>query len=269
MAYTQSDLEYHLKEMGVRPTDTLLVHSSMKAIGDVVGGAEGVIDALMAYLKPGLLIFPTLTWRQINAENNIFDPLNEPACIGLLPNLFLKRPGVIRSWHPTHSVAAYGADAVTYTAGEEQRDTPCSRQGCWGKLIDRSAKILFLGCTLKSNTFLHGVEEWNHVPNRISQTYQNLKIRLPDGTLFDRPMRRHYAPGLSISIHYDKVEAAFLAAGIAHRGHFGDAACTICDAVGMHNLTSALLQIDPDMFANDLPVDMTRLYRENQNEDRV
>ncbi|NLM78908.1 MAG: AAC(3) family N-acetyltransferase [Ruminococcaceae bacterium] len=261
MAYTQSDLTYHIKELGVQPTDTLLVHSSMKAIGDVVGGAEGVLDALMAYLKPGLLIFPTLTWRQINAEYNRYDPQNEPSCIGLLPNLFLKRSGVVRSWHPTHSVAAYGADAVAYTAGEEQWDTPCPRQGCWGKLIDRSAKILFLGCTLKSNTFLHGVEEWNQVPNRISQTHQDLKIRLPDGTFLDRPMRRHHAPGLSISAHYDKVEAAFLAAGIARRGRFGDAACTICDAVGMNNLTSSLLQNNPDMFSNDLPVDMKCLYR--------
>lgn len=256
MAYTQSDLKEHLKMLGVQPTDTLLVHSSMKAIGDVAGGAEGVLDALMDYLKPGLLILPTHTWKQINAEYNIYDPLTEPACVGLLPNLFLRRPGVIRSWHPTHSVATCGADAAIYTAGEEQWDTPCPRQGCWGKLIDRQAKILFLGCSLKSNTFLHGVEEWNRVPNRISQAWQHLKIRLPDGSLFDRPMHRHEAPGLHISEHYDKLEAAFLAAGIARRGRFGDAACTICDAVGMNNLTSAYLKINPDLFADDQPLEV-------------
>lgn len=252
--FTQADLTEHLKALGIQPTDTLLVHSSLKSIGPVEGGAEGVLDALIDYLRPGLLIFPTHTWKQINEQYNVFDPQTEPACIGILPNLFMKRPGVIRSWHPTHSVAACGVDAAAYTAGEEQWDTPCPRQGCWGKLIDRQAKILFIGCSLKSNTFLHGVEEWNQVPNRIAPFYQYLKIRLPDGSLFDRPMHRHHAPGLSISEHYDKMEAPFLAAGIARRGRFGDAGCTIGDAAGMNSLTSAYLKLNPALFADDRPI---------------
>ena len=252
--FTKKELMAHLAELGIQPEDTLLVHSSMKAIGQVEDGAEGVLDVLMAYLSPGLLILPTHTWQQINDTYNLFDPLTEPACVGILPNLFMKRPGVMRSLHPTHSVAAFGRDAAAYTSGEEQWDTPCPRQGCWGKLIDRRAKILFLGCSLKRNTFLHGVEEWNEVPNRIASFYQHLKIRMPDGSLLDRPMRRHHAPGLEISDHYDKMEASFLARGIAVKGRFGKADCVLCDAAGMNQLTSSYLQINPDLFADDRPI---------------
>ena len=30
--------------MGIKPSDTVIIHSSMKSIGDVEGGADTVID---------------------------------------------------------------------------------------------------------------------------------------------------------------------------------------------------------------------------------
>ena len=57
-------------------------------------------------------------------------------------NLFLKRPGVIRSLHPTHSMAGYGKDAASYLAGEEMRNTPCTPGGCYDRLKDVGGKIL-------------------------------------------------------------------------------------------------------------------------------
>ena len=75
-----------------------------------------MLDALMEFFEKGLLLLPTHTWKTINAENPVFDVDNEPACVGILPNLFLKRPGVIRSLHPTHSMAGFGKDAESYLA---------------------------------------------------------------------------------------------------------------------------------------------------------
>ena len=43
-------LQQDLAALGVKPQDTLLMHSSMKAIGPVEGGAEAVLDALTGYL---------------------------------------------------------------------------------------------------------------------------------------------------------------------------------------------------------------------------
>lgn len=253
--YTKQDLIESIIKIGIKPTDTLLVHSSMKAIGSVEGGADTVLDAFIEYLKDdGLLIFPTHTWYQINDEYNVFDPATEPSCVGLLTNLFMKRPGVIRSLHPTHSVAALGKDAIVYTSGEEFLDTPCGRKGCWGKLYDRKAKILFLGCSLKSNTFLHGVEEWNNIPDRLLTKPRQLKIKTPDGRLLDRPLYSHYSTKGDVSRNYDKMLLPFLHYGIAKTGKIGDAESVLCDAAGMADLTTKYLQRNPGLFDDDSPI---------------
>jgi aminoglycoside 3-N-acetyltransferase len=252
--YTKTGLINYISAIGIEPNDTILVHSSMKSIGDVEGGADTVLDAFIEYMKPGLLIFPTHTWAQMNDKYNVFNPMTEPSCVGLLSNLFLKRPGVVRSLHPTHSVAALGQDAESYVDGEEQWDTPCPRKGCWGKLYDRKAKILFLGCSLRNNTLLHGVEEWNSLPMRLADKYQYLKIITPKGQAIDRPLYRHYTPSCDVSQNYGKMEVPFLHTGVAQKGFIGDADSILCDAVGMADLTTFLLQKNPNLFGDPIPV---------------
>jgi aminoglycoside 3-N-acetyltransferase len=249
--YTKTDLINSIAALGIKPHDTLLVHSSMTSVGEVEKGADTVLDAFIEYMKPGLLILPTHTWADIDEEYPVFNPLTEPSCVGILSNLFLKRPGVFRSWHPTHSVAALGRDAAAYTEGEECRDTPCPRGGCWGKLYDRKAKILFLGCSLKCNTLLHGVEEWNHIPGRLTDKPQQLKIITPEGQLIDRPLYRHQG---NVFANYDKMAAPLFYTGVAQKGQIGDAVSVLCDAIKMVDLTTAFLARNPDLFADDLSV---------------
>jgi aminoglycoside 3-N-acetyltransferase len=246
--YTKNQLKQHIKDIGIKGSGTLLVHSSMKAMGEVDGGVETVLDAFIEYMSSGLLIFPTHSWNTINKDNPIFDPAIEPSCVGLLTNLFLKRTGVIRSWHPTHSVAALGEDAEEYTVGEELTTSPCSRTGCWGKLYDRNAQILFLGCSTKRNTFIHGVEEWYNIPNRLAPQPDLLKIRKPDGKLIDCPQYRHQSPVDDISQNYDKIQPLLRRKGIAISGRIGDAQSVLCEAVPMADLTGDELKKNPDYF---------------------
>lgn len=254
--YTKEILQSQLREMQINPEGTLLVHSSMKAIGQVEGGADTVLDALCEYMKNGLLIFPTHTWRQMNENYRVFHPATEPSCVGLLSNLFLRRENVVRSLHPTHSVAAAGADAAEYVAGEENTRTPCPRNGCWGKLYDRNASILFIGCSLKSNTYLHGVEEWEKTPNRLAKTPQIFTVISPQGQRYTVPQYRHHTsnPVTEPSEHYDKMEPVFLREGALGYGTFGDARCILCDAVKMADITAAYLRQDSHLFDNDDPL---------------
>lgn len=253
--YTKQDIINSIIEIGIQPSDTLMIHSSMKAIGQVDGGADTVLDAFIEYLKDdGLLIFPTHTWEQINDKYNVFNPMTEPSCVGVLTNLFMKRPSVIRSLHPTHSVAALGKDAKDYTSGEENINTPCARNGCWGRLYDRKAKILFLGCSLQRNTFLHSVEEWSQIPNRLSEKPRQLKIITPDGRTLDRSVHFHYSTKGNVSYNYDKMLLPFLHYGIANTGKIGDAESVLCDAVGMANLTTKYLEKNPQLFDDNSPV---------------
>mgnify|MGYP000931796889 CR=1 FL=1 len=180
-----------LRSMGVPHGGVLFVHSSMKAIGPVEGGAECVLDVLSKFLSAGLLVLPSHSWDQIEKGNFVFDPKETRSCVGILSNLFMRRPGVFRSLHPTHSVAALGIGAESFVSGEEWTDTPCSREGCYGKLYDMGAQVLFLGCSLKRNTLLHGVEEWNSIPGRITETTALFRIRMPASpSLSSSSMRR-------------------------------------------------------------------------------
>lgn len=59
MAYTKADLKHDLAAMGLTGNETILIHSSMKSIGMVEGGADTVLDALMEFFAEGLLLLPT------------------------------------------------------------------------------------------------------------------------------------------------------------------------------------------------------------------
>lgn len=252
--YAKEQLKEQIANIGIFGHDTLLVHSSMKSLGKVDGGADTVLDAFGEYLEQGLLVLPTHTWEQINETNNVFDVLHEPSCVGILTNLFRQRPGVVRSWHPTHSVASLGDDAVAFVQGEEDIDTPCAREGCWGKLYDRRGKVLFMGVDLSRNTIIHGVEEWASVPSRLTDGYTLFKIRTPDGRLLDRPMRRHSSPISDLSKNYVKLTAPLLHRGIARQGKIGDATSILIEVAPMVELTLEFLARDPDVFLDLDPI---------------
>ena len=249
--YGKQDLMRDMAQMGIDPKGTLLVHSSMKSIGPVEGGADTVLDAMMEYMKDGLLIFPTHTWSGINLNNPVYHAATEEACVGLLPNMFRKREGVIRSLHPTHSVAAYGREAAEYVAGEEKTNSPCPRNGCWGRLYDRKAQILMLGVDLSRYTFLHSVEEWADVPGRLTKEEHSLFSVDVDGTEYAVPQHRHAGAN---SGWFPKMEEEYLARGAMKLGRFGDAVCRLCDAVKTADVALEWLEKDIDLFGNGDPL---------------
>ena len=245
--YTKRDIINGIKKLGIISNDTLLVHSSMKAIGNVEGRADAVIDAFIECLDRGLLIFPTLTHKSVSVENPIFNPTFTRSDVGILTNIFMKRPCVYRSLHPSHSVAAIGDNAQQFVSGEEQSVTPCPKSGCWGKLYEYNAKIMFLGCSLTRNTFLHSIEEWLNIPNRLTDNSELLKVKMPDGTIVNRQMKRHNGESRSWD-YYDKIEKLMLDKNIATEGKIGDARAVICNARKMADLAVGILKDNPNYF---------------------
>lgn len=241
--HTKESLQDDLSKMGLTGHEAIIIHSSMKAIGEVAGGAETVIDALMAYFSEGLLMTPAHTWAQMSESHNLFDPACEPACVGIIPNLFLKREGVVRSLHPTHSIAAWGKSAKAYIQGEENSTTPCAPGGCWDRLRKIEAKILLVGVTHSRNTFIHSVEEVYKVPDRFTKEPTYFQVKLADGTLKEVAMYRHYNPQTAhISESYDKLMEAFYETGAAKKVQLGDAACILCDAEAVFKVTGKVLK---------------------------
>ena len=270
MNYDKQKLMKQLKDMGLTGDETILIHSSMKAIGAVDGGADTVLDVWMEYFKNGLLLLPTHTWKTVNADNPVYNPYTTPSCVGLLTNMFMKRNGVIRSLHPTHSMAGYGKNAAEYLAGEEYNNTPCTPGGCYDRLKDVGGKVLLVGVGHERNTYIHSVEEVLNVPNRLSDMPMELVIELPeesnnsgklppyngddgwkkhtDNKLCRKVyVRKHYnAQQPHISEDFVKLNQIFLDSGVVKKVKFGDADSLLCDAKGMFNIVRQVIAPDPE-----------------------
>lgn len=278
--YNKQQLKDQLESMGLKGDETILIHSSMKAIGAVDGGADTVLDAWMEYFKDGLLLLPTHTWKTVNADNPVYNPYTTPSCVGLLTNMFMKRDGVIRSLHPTHSMSGYGKNAAEYLAGEEYNNTPCTPGGCYDRLKEVGGKVLLVGVGHERNTYIHSVEEVLNVPNRLSDMPMELVIELfkedEDNKNKKRPhynradgwkkcidsnvehdnnnklyrkvyVRKHYnAQQPHISEDFVKLNQIFLDSGVVKKVKFGDADSLLCDAKGMFNIVRQVIAPDPE-----------------------
>lgn len=268
--YNKQQLKNQLESMGLKGDETILIHSSMKAIGAVDGGADTVLDVWMEYFKNGLLLLPTHTWKTVNADNPVYNPYTTPSCVGLLTNMFMKRDGVIRSLHPTHSMSGYGKNAAEYLAGEEYNNTPCTPGGCYDRLKEVGGKVLLVGVGHERNTYIHSVEEVLNVPNRLSDMPMELVIELQEesnnsGKLppYNRDdgwkkhtdnklcrkvyVRKHYnAQQPHISEDFVKLNKIFLDRGVVRKVKFGNADSLLCDAKGMFNIVRQVIAPDPE-----------------------
>lgn len=242
--YAKQDLLTHLQALGVDPAGTLMVHISYKAIGEVDGRGDAVLDALCEHMRPGLLVLPAHTWANVGAKNPVMDALYTPSCVGALTELFRKRPGVCRTLHPTHSLAALGADAEAFAAGEERVTTPCGKGGAYYKLWARDAQILLLGINFTRNTFIHGIEEWDGAKGTISPDKSDMYVITPPGQRLYTPQYRHCSRLSSET--FTKLEPEAIQKGILTLGRFGDATARLMRAAPLREMVAARLRDDPE-----------------------
>jgi aminoglycoside 3-N-acetyltransferase len=89
-------LARQLEVLGVEPGDVMVVHTSFRAVGAVIGGPRTLIDALLdAVGQAGTLVMPSMSdW----ADDRIFDPVRTPCRrLGVVADTFWLMPGVLRS----------------------------------------------------------------------------------------------------------------------------------------------------------------------------
>jgi aminoglycoside 3-N-acetyltransferase len=162
--FSREDLVNMLHRLGVSRSDTLLVHSSLNEFSAFLGKPLDIISALQEAVGPtGTLLLPTLPFTGSAVEYvrtaKPFDVRRTPSQMGMLTELFRRMPGVSRSLHPTHPVAAWGANASGMIANHHLASTPCGKETPYGRLLDHNGKILFLGTDISVMTFFHAVEE--------------------------------------------------------------------------------------------------------------
>jgi aminoglycoside 3-N-acetyltransferase len=235
-----------LQDMGAPRDSIVLIHSSLRAVGEVEGRGEGLLDILIEYFtaEGGLLCIPTHTWGNLSKPEKITLDLMEPeTCIGTLPNIAARDPRAHRSLNTTHSLAVFGdaEKAEAFIAGELEQDSPLSPCGCHGKLYDADGYVMLVGVGHNRNTFLHCVEEMLDVPNRLSERVRDVSIRYPDGRVEKLLARSHRAEGIGdVSARYPKYEPAFRHYGCIADGKIGNAPTQLCRARKMKDVVELI-----------------------------
>ena len=186
---TKKQLVQDLRRIGVKPRDTISVHSSMSKIGWVIGDQLTVIDALMeAVTEEGTIVMqahstgntdprnwnyppvPEEWWDTIRKEMPPFRPEITPLRnLGRVPELFRIMPGVHRSNHPHVSCTAWGKNAKQIVKEHDLKDSYGDKTP-WGALYRLGSKILLLGVDHENNTAIHHAEGKVSTPETQRQT---------------------------------------------------------------------------------------------------
>ena len=227
-----------LCELGVEAGGTVLVHSSLSAVGWMPGGVPAAVDALMAAVgEEGTLAVPTHStqlsdpahWENPPVPDEWVEAIRETAPpfrpeltpsrgMGAVPECLRDYPGAVRSRHPTTSFAAWGADAERVVA-DHAYDSPLGEESPLGRLYEADALVLRLG--VEANTSLH-LAEYRADCEKAYET--NGGPVLEDGerrwVAFEEPESRD---------DFREIEAAFEAeTGAMRRGTVGNAESTLC-----------------------------------------
>ncbi len=178
------------QKLGIRHTTPVIVHASLSAFGDVQGGAETVLGALM-YIFDTLLVpaftYKTMVTPQFGPEDNglsynesqttnlmaqFYRP-NMPVdrLMGAVPEALRQHPRSRRSMHPILSFA--GMNAASYLESQTLAEPlkPIER------LVEARGWVLLLGVDQTVNTSIHYAE-------RLAGRKQFVRWALtPDGVL--------------------------------------------------------------------------------------
>lgn len=143
----------------IRVGGVLMVHASLRSLSGTGADADDVIAWLLDHLgADGTLAMPTLTYAATVQAGMRFDVRSTPSDVGALSERFRHHAGVMRSLHPTHSVASAGARAWELVRHHGLDREPCGPNSPFSLLPRLDGQILMLGCPLSANTTMHAVE---------------------------------------------------------------------------------------------------------------
>jgi len=203
---TAKDLTEALRQLGVREGETVLVHSALSNLGHLSGGATSAIAALRdAVGSDGTVMAPIFArpyatfLGELSKEydHRPYDTRpdgtlrDKSIATGNLPKAMLKEPDAFRSGHATHEWVAIGKEAESCTSGHGLFDPPAGPTSPMKHALERNGSVVFLGCTIHFNTFLHFVETQANAPY-----LSNVAIRYIDGDgKTDMALIRQHLPG--------------------------------------------------------------------------
>ena len=89
----KKDIFTFLKNINITSDAKVTIHCSLRSIGKIKNGADGLIDGFSEYLSDGLFIVPTHTWDNVYKDSPFYDVRTTKPCIGTLSTIAASRPG--------------------------------------------------------------------------------------------------------------------------------------------------------------------------------
>ncbi|MCC6896080.1 MAG: aminoglycoside 3-N-acetyltransferase [Anaerolineae bacterium] len=243
---TQQDLITNLRQLGLMPSDTVMVHSSMKAVGNMMGGPNAVMQALLDTLTADGTVMMYVGWENIPdyvgeldaAAQQLFlrhHPPFDPATAratrdhGVLVEVLRTWPGVQRSANPEASIGAVGKQAAWITS-DHPLNFGYGAGSPLAKLVETGGKVLMLGAPLDTITLLHHAEALANMPKRtvhytcpIIRDGQTVWVEIDDYNTGDP----------HADYEFYEIAEAYLATGRGQTGKVGEAQSYLFDAADL------------------------------------
>ena len=181
--WTRRDLTDHLAALGVAPGDVVMVHASLRAIGEVAGGPDEVHLAIKDAVGPDGTMFMyascpayvdevgrgNLTPEQEAEVLEKLPPFDARTARsardnGALVELFRTYPGSRVNEHPARFVVwGKGSD---YLLSHQPWDFAFGKDSFLERFVELNGKILLLGSDHDAVTFLHYAEHVGDFPDK-------------------------------------------------------------------------------------------------------
>ena len=232
--YSKADIIAQLEKMNAPKDSIVIMHSSLRAIGNVKGGAEGLLRILIEYFteKGGLFCVPTYTWHNLKKEITL-DMASDDNCTSAFSTVALRSRLGIRSENPTHSLVVFGNrdKAKDFIKDEPFIKTATAPESCYGKLFDRKGYVLLVGVAQNRNTYLHAVDEILGTENRMAKEPVHTSVLRENGEVVKRDITLYDVDFINdVSLRFTKFETAFRYHKCITDGFIGNAPTQLCDA---------------------------------------
>lgn len=268
----KADLLTQCRELGVQSGDLLMVHASMKAVGEILGGPDVLIEAilesvgesgtLMAYLgcelpfdDVGRGLFSESEEQFIRNNIPAFDPRKARANRehGIFAEFFRTYDGVVCSRNPGSRMAALGAKA-SWLMADHPYDYGLGLNSPLDKFCGKDGKVLLIGSDLDNVTLLHFAEAVAVIPEK-----RLVKISLPlllkgqkewlEVVEFDS------STGVKVwaDNFFSQIMLAFIETGAVNSGRLGNADCCLFNGRKLVEFAVPLMEQTAEKLSESSP----------------
>jgi aminoglycoside 3-N-acetyltransferase len=243
--YSRRQLTADFRSLGVAPGDVVMVHASVRAVGEVAGGADEIHLALKDALtgEGTLLMYAGCPRYYDEVGRGNLSPEQEADVLEQLPPFdaetarsdrsngalveFLRTyPGSRVNHHVTRFVA-WGKRAE-YLFSRQPWNYAFGRESALDRFVELNGKILLLGSDHDTVTFLHYAEHIVDIPDK-----RVARFKVPvaeNGARVWRDMEEFNSAGDGVHANwpdrfFSRITDSHLAASSNHGGKVGDAQC--------------------------------------------